>query len=265
MIDAFARMHELRKRLARLDDDDLRVLITAYDELARSVEFDGGAGLFDSEVDVERVRRAYEALRSILGIKGPMARREFWSRCESLGLHLPWRTGSENASPPPSLLKRLIEIAGSPADDCARLMREDGLVSFEVVERERVEREVPAGTYLGFLGTTNTWCYYLGSRRALVVTVKETGEETDVGDWWSWLHAAPWFDGTLEVKVHNWSFSLPERKYSGVNFHEMEATTARVLNALGLEDLPAVELRPDVLRDLKARAKEKPRQEGPYR
>jgi hypothetical protein len=266
--DTFGKIHALQAHLRRLDEDGVRALIAAYDQLCWVVEGDGTSPqtIFDVEIRIESTQSAFNNLKLALGITTPiMLRREFWVRCQTLGIDYRWdQVNKDDASPPPVLLKRLFGIGG-PAVECARLMKQDNLVSFSVEEREVVEREVPPGTSLGALGVLGTWCYYLGSRRALVVTVKETGEETDVGDWWSWLHAAPWFDGTLEVKLHDWSFMLPEKKYSDVNFHGMGATVARVLNALGVEDLPAVELRPDVRRDLTARAEAKPRPKGPYR
>jgi hypothetical protein len=147
-------------------------------------------------------------------------------------------------------------------------MKADGIITFEVVEHERVEREVPPGTCLNGLGRTDLWAYYVGSRRSLSATVADEFGATDSGvvaDWWLWLHAAPWFDGTLEVKHHDWTFSLPEKKYAEVNFHAMSPTVARVLQIFGLEDLPRPEIAPEVLEELEGRALAKPRPNGPYR
>lgn len=217
MIDDFEQIGKIKKALANLDEDDVRVLVTAVQELGFAIESE--EGVFDNENDgVEDAKRAHKVLSDLLypDVRDlETIRHEFWMQALDAGfLHEDgdWsieksRSNYQDASPPATMLKRLLQMRHwRLTAKCAALIREDALYTWEVVELARHD---------GVHGEPRR--YYIGRHEALrlVPVNPEDVDPSDVADWWSVVEAKPVWRGNAEEEVSAVPGNGPYRSVDG--------------------------------------------------
>jgi len=170
---------KLGKRLAALGVVELRQLLDAYSTIVGLLEkFDGfrhNVLIEEADLsDAEKFLGAFAVFRKIIGATDdPQARRrDFWVRAGALGLIRDHDLNIEDASPPPGVLRRIMELGNNAAAiECAWLIRHDGLLRYEVreltSEEERLEWATPQ------------WLFLRLSQRALFVG------DTEIAVWWA--------------------------------------------------------------------------------
>lgn len=195
----FDKLEKLRKRLARLDTNQLQSLRGSVDTLGRVLEPAADPGIFGDELPVSDVSTVYDNLaRLVMSDDIEDVRQQFWRRAYDAGFERPRCSGAgagvlddDDASPPAVMLRRLIELRHPwLMIECANLIRHDGLYEWAVVGVEQFE------------GFAKPWvsadhmCFYYGVRYVLRLT--RAGQEAaaqqespcDVVDWWNYLECS---------------------------------------------------------------------------
>jgi hypothetical protein len=229
MTDTFGRVKKLRKRLKKLSDEDLIVLDSAVAFLSSAAVLgDSSDSIFEEEKETDWafLDSAERSITQILSADDiDWKRRDFWHKMNVLGF---FDSDYMDSSPPPALLRRLVEMSSKAFGECVDLMLHDDLVKvwIEVDFESRREGVLPDRS-------KSTKAFYSAERLVLKMQEK-AGDKLPVviDDWWKVARV----DLRDEVNV-----VVTEVKHDieidGGRCHVMGRDAKHIVEKFGLKDL----------------------------
>ncbi len=245
MDDTFSRIKRLRKRLKKLEDQDLVVLENAVAVLSSATAQEGW---FDSIFDESREGEwdmLSSAARSISEILSDgdidWKRRDFWSRMNVLGFvdSDEYKVDYSDASPPPELLKRLVEtptsveqVGSESVSGCVELMLHDGLVEAWVEIDVESRREGVTCYPLPDRPESRKF-FYAAERHVLRMKEKDGNKSSVViDDWWKVVKAH--FQDDVNVAFESVPYAI---EIDGNRYHVMGGDAKFIIDKFGIQDL----------------------------